>query len=119
LDAGYDDGDWIATGASCGIQVLAPLSKLVGKSTPPARRDRAADLASPVGNARYGQRRSSIEPFLATIKDFFHLDPLPRPGKTNASVFILLALYAWNLIVLFNFMHACPLGTVKPVLDLL
>jgi hypothetical protein len=119
LDAGYADGALIAACAERGIEVLAPLSKLVGKSTPRDRRDRAAYLASPQGKARYRQRGSSIEPFFGTIKDFFHLDPLPRQGKTNASVFILLALYAWDLIVLFNFISDRPLGAVKPVLDLL
>jgi hypothetical protein len=119
LDAGYDDGDLIADCAQRGIDVLAPLSKPIGKSTAQDRQDRAAFLASPEGKARYRQRGSSIEPFFATIKDFFHLDPLPRQGKTNASVFILLALYAWNLIVLFNFMNDRPLGAVKPVLDML
>jgi len=65
------------------------------------------------------QRGSSIELFFGTVKDFFHLDPLPLQGKTNASMLILLALYAWNLIVLFNFMNDRPLGAVKPVLALL
>ena len=119
LDAGYDDGELIATCAERGIEVLAALSKPVGKSTPQVRRDRAAYLASPQGKARYRQRCCSIEPFFATIKAFFHLDPLPLPGKTNASALILLALYAWNLIVLFNFMNDRPLGAVKPILDLL
>ncbi len=119
LDAGYDDGDLITTCTLRGIEVLVPLSKPVGKSTPQARRDRAAYLASPPGKARYRQRGSSIEPFFGTLKDFFHLDPLPRQGKTNASVLILLALYAWDLIVLFNFLNDRPLGAVKPVLDML
>ena len=119
LDAGYDDGDLIADCAEYGIEVLAPLSKPVGKTTPQDRRDRAAYLASPQGKARYKQRGSSIEPFFATIKDFFHLDPLPLQGKSNASALILLALYAWNLIVMFNFVNNRPLGEVKPVLELL
>ncbi len=119
LDAGYDDGDLIATCAERGLEVLAPLSKPVGKPTAQVRRDRAAYLASPRGKARYRQRGESIEPFFGTIKDFFHLDPLPLQGKTNASLLILLALYAWNLIVLFNFVNDRPLGAVKPVLDLL
>jgi len=118
LDAGYDDGDLMATCTQRGIEVLAPLSKPVGKSTSQARRDRAAYLASPPGKARYRQRGSSIEPCFGTIKDFFHLKPLPLQGKTNATVLILLALYAWNLIVLFNFVNDRPLGAVKPVLDL-
>ena len=119
LDAGYDDGDLIAECAKHAIEVLAPLSKPIGTSSPQDRRDLAAYLASPVGNSRYKQRGCSIEPFFATIKDFFHLDPLPVQGKTKASAFILLALYAWNLIVLFNSAHDRPLGAVKPVLDLL
>jgi Transposase DDE domain len=119
LDAGYDDGVLLALGAQRGIEVLAPLSKPIGKSTPQARRDRAVYLASPEGKARYQQRGCSIEPFFATIKDFFHLDPLPVQGKSLASVAILLALYAWNLVVLLNFVHHRPLGEVKPILDLL
>jgi hypothetical protein len=119
LDAGYDDADLIAECARCGIEVLAPLSKPIGKSTSIDRRQRAAYLSSPQGKARYSQRGCSIEPFFATLKDFFHLDPLPVQGKSKASAFILSALYAWNLIVLFNFVNDRPLGEVKPVLDLL
>jgi hypothetical protein len=119
LDAGYDDADLIACCAQRGIRVLASLSKPIGKSTPQDRRDRAAYLASPEGKARYQQRGCSIEPFFATLKDFFHLDPLPVQGKTLASVVILLSLYAWDLVVLLNFVNHRPLGAVKPILDLL
>ena len=119
LDAGYDDADLIAVCAQRGIEVLAPLSKPIGKTTPTVRRDRAAYLASPIGKSRYRQRGSTIEPFFGTIKAFFHLDPLPVQGKAKASAFILLALYAWNLIALFNFINHRPLGEVKPILELL
>jgi hypothetical protein len=117
LDAGYDDGELIDHCAQRGITVLAPLSKPVGQSTPQVRRDRAAYLASDAGRAWYKHRGTSIEPFFATIKALFGLDPLPVQGKTKASAFILLALYAWNLIVLFNFLNNRPLGAVKPILD--
>lgn len=119
LDAGYDDGDLIDRCAQRGLTALVPLSKPVGQSTSQARRDRAAYLASDAGKAWYKQRGSSIEPFFATIKDVFELDPLPVQGKVKASAFILLALYAWNLIVLFNFLNGRPLGEVKPILDCL
>lgn len=119
LDAGYDDGDLIDRCAQRGITVLAPLSKPIGRSTSQTRRDRAAYLVSDAGKAWYKQRGTSIEPFFATIKDLFDLDPLPVQGKTKASAFILLALYAWNLIVLFNFLNDRPLGEVKPILDCL
>lgn len=119
LDAGYDDGDLIDRCAQRGITVLAPLAKSVGQSTPQARQDRAAYLASEAEQAWYKQRGTSIEPFFATIKDLFDLDPLPVQGKIKASAFILLALYAWNLIVLFNFLNNRPLGEVKPILDVL
>lgn len=117
LDAGYDDGDLINRCAKRGITVLAPLSKPISRSTPQTRRDRAAHLASDAGKAWYKQRGTSIEPFFATIKDLFGLDPPPVQGKSKASAFILLALYACNLIVLFNFLNDRPLGEVKPVLD--
>lgn len=119
LDAGYDDAALLADCAQRDIHVLVPLSKPVGKSTPQDRRDRAAFLASPEGKARYQKRGCTIEPFFATIKAFFQLDPLPVQGESAVSAFILLALYAWNLIVLFNFLNHRPLGQVKPVLDLL
>jgi hypothetical protein len=119
LDAGYDDGELLSACTQRGIEVLVPLSKPVGKSTSQQRRDRAAYLASPEGKARYRQPGCSIEPFFATLKAFFHLDPLPLQGRTLASLIILLALYAWNLLVLFNFVNHRPLGEVKPILDLL
>ena len=119
LDAGYDDGQLLTDCAQRGVHVLVPLSKPVGKSTSQERRDRATYLASPEGKARYQQRGCSIEPFFATLKSFFHLDPLPVQGKTLASVVILLSLYAWDLLVLLNFVHHRPLGAVKPILDLL
>src|SRR5258708_22557413 len=98
LDAGYDDGDLIATCAEHGIAGLVPLSKPIGKTTPKALRDGAPYLTSPIGKSRYRQRGSTIEPFFGTIKDFFRLDPLPVQGKAKASASLLLALYAWNLI---------------------
>ena len=119
LDAGYDDAELLTACASRGIDAVAPLSKPVGSSTPQLPRDRAAFLASAEGKALYKRRGSTIEPFFATIKDFFHLDPLPVRGEIAVSAFVLLALYAWNLIVLFNFVNHRPLGQVKPVLDLL
>jgi len=76
-------------------------------------------LATPEGKSRYKQRGSTIEPFFATIKSLFGLDPLPVKGTIKTSAFILLALYTWNLIVLFNFVNNRPLGRVKPLLDIL
>ena len=119
LDAGYDDRELLEDCAQRGLQVLVPLSKPVGTSTSQARRDRATYLASPQGKARYQQRGCSIEPFFATLKAFFHLDPLPVQSKTLASAVMLLSLYAWDLLVLLNFVHHRPLGQVKPILDLL
>jgi hypothetical protein len=119
LDAGYDDADLIAACHERAIEVLVPLAKPIGLATSQQRRDRAAYLASPTGKSRYQQRASSIEPFFSTIKALFHIDPLPVQGKIKASAFMLLALYAWNLIVLFNFVNNRPLGQVKPILELL
>jgi Transposase DDE domain len=119
LDAGYDDQLLLDACAQQGIRPLVPLAKAVGVSTSSARRDRAAYLTSPQGKAFYRLRASSIEPFFATLKAFFQLDPLPVRGETAVSAVILLALYAWNLIVLFNYLNDRPLGQLKPLLDLL
>ena len=119
LDAGYDDADLLADCAMRDIEVLVPLSKPIGQSTSPQRRDRAAYLASPQGKSRYKRRNTTIEPFFATLKELFRLDPLPVQGKINASTVILLALYVWNLVVLFNFINNRPLGEVKSLLELL
>ena len=119
LDAGYDDGELIADCAALGIRVLAPLAKPIGLSTAQDRRDRADFLASPPGKALYRRRGQSIEPFFGTLKALFRLDPLPVQGEIAVSAMILLALYAWNLLVLFNFVKHRPLGEVKPILDLL
>ena len=119
LDSGYDDGKLIDLCEAHAIEALVPLAKPIGVSTSQKRRDRAAYLATSAGKSRYKQRGSSIEPFFATIKALFGLDPLPVKGTIKTSAFILLALYAWNLIVLFNFINNRPLGRVKPLLDIL
>jgi hypothetical protein len=119
LDAGYDDATLLDTCEARGMEVLVPLAKRIGLSTSVKRRERAAYLASAEGKSRYQQRGTSIEPFFASIKDFFALDPLPVQGKSQASAYILLALYSWNLIVLFNFIHDRSLGAVKSLLDLM
>jgi hypothetical protein len=119
LDAGYDDAPLLAACQTRGMEVLVPLAKPIGLSTSEERRKRAAYLASAEGKSRYQQRSTSIEPFFASLKDFFALDPLPVQGKSQASAYILLACYAWNLIVLFNFINDRPLGAVKSLLDLM
>jgi len=119
LDAGYDDGKLIERCEQSGIEALVPLSKAIGVSTSQERRDRAAYLQSDIGKARYRQRGTSIEPFFGTIKELFGLNPLPVQGTIKVSAYILLALYAWNLIVLYNFVNDRPLGQVKSVLDVL
>ncbi|MEP7289253.1 MAG: transposase [Chloroflexota bacterium] len=103
LEAGYDDAERIADCQERGLEVLVPLAKSIGQSPSQARRDRAAYLASPEGKSRYRSRGSSIEPFFATIQSLFYLDPLPGRGSVAVSAFIPLVLFAWNLIVLFNF----------------
>jgi hypothetical protein len=119
LDAGYDDAILLNACQQRGMEVLVPLSKPIGLSTSEERRERAAYLETAEGKSRYQQRGTSIEPFFATIKDFFELDPLPVQGKIKASAYILLALYSWNLIVLSNFINDRPLGAVKSLLDLM
>jgi hypothetical protein len=119
LDAGYDDATLLNACQARGMEVLVPLSKPIGLSTSEERRERAAYLETAEGKLRYQQRSTSIEPFFATIKDFFELDPLPVQGKIKASAYILLALYSWNLIVLFNFINDRSLGSVKSLLDLM
>jgi hypothetical protein len=119
LDAGYDDATLLAACQARGMEVLVPLSKPIGISTSEERRQRAAYLDTAEGKSRYRQRATSIEPFFASIKDFFALSPLPVQGKAKASAYILLALYAWNLIVLFNFINDRSLGEVKSLLDLM
>src|SRR4051794_2583541 len=71
LDAGYDDAALLADCARRGIHALAPLAKPIGNSTSQVRRDRAAFLASAQGKVLYKRRGSTIEPFFATLKDFF------------------------------------------------
>jgi len=119
LDKGYDNPTLLANCQQRQLQVLVPLSKKVGKSTSPERRQRAAYLASPAGKARYHRRGCCIEPFFATLKSAFQLDPLPVRGKLAVTLLITLACYAWNLLALYNFQSNRPLGAVNALLGLL
>jgi len=119
LDAGYDHPYLLSECQWRGLRTFVPLAKKVGKATPPERRQRDAELRSPAGKARFKRRAACIEPFFASLKHTFRLDPLPVRGKAAVSALILLACYAWDLIVLSNFCAHRPLGRVLPILEAL
>lgn len=118
LDKGYDDEKLAQACRERGLTVIAPLHKPVAPSTSATRRQRAVFLTSALGKARYQQHSCTIEPFFATIKDLFHLHRAPVRGLQQVAALVLGALYAWNLLVLFNFLNHHSLGHVKPILEL-
>jgi len=119
LDSGYDDEKLVTACRQQAIDMLSPLHKAIAPSTAPARRKRAAYLATDEGKARYRQRSSTIEPFFATFKALFHCHRAPVRGLIKVRAYLLGALYVWNLAVLFNFLHNRPLGAVKSLLEAL
>jgi len=90
LDAGFDDGDLIANCARRGIEVLVPLSKPIGQSTPQARRDRAAYLTSLKAKPVIGSARRALSLFLPPLKTSFISIPCPFKAKPW-----LLSLFSW------------------------
>lgn len=118
LDKGYDDEKLMTACRELGMTVIAPLHLPVGRTTSALRRQRAALLTTALGQARYQQRSSTIEPFFATIKDLFQLHRAPVRGLRQVAAIVLGALYSWNLLVLFNFLNHRPLGQLKPILEL-
>lgn len=82
------------------------------------RSKRKTDPGAPVRQLFHRLRSKSIEPFNALFKNFFDWNGnLPIKGLLRTQLFVLGAVFLYQLILLYQFEHHLPLGKhIKPLL---
>jgi len=116
-DTGFDDGKLFRSLEEKGKHLYVPIG--ASASTSPERLRWVARCQSEDGKRKYKLREVSIEPLFGYIKELFDLEQLHVKGLGNGATEILLAFYAYDLIVLFNYLEGFPLGAVKNLLDII
>jgi hypothetical protein len=137
-DSGYDSNqageriEYSAEGRRTGRRFLCPENKRGSKdksgcqSVQPRDESHRRRLArrrfyrSRRGKAIYRRRCQTVEPFNEWFKSLFELDHrVWHRGLENNQTQILAALFAYQLLVRYNYRRGCKNGQVKRILDVL
>lgn len=72
---------------------------------------------SKVAKRLYARRGVTIEPLLGTIANLFDIDPVWQRGKMNNCNLLPIAVFAYQLLMYYNWRNGCDIGCVKYILD--
>jgi len=120
-DSGYDDGKLIDR---CELRknnkyitrrLIVPMEKY--KHTASQRLAYIRFFKSKRGQRLFRLRKITVEPMFDILKSLFSLEPVWMRGKQNAQPLLLLCVYAYQLLLLFNFVNGRPTSHVKYILD--
>jgi hypothetical protein len=62
-------------------------------------------------------RKITVEPMFDILKSLFSLEQVWMKGKQNVQPLLLLAVFVYQLLILFNFINGRPLSHVKYIID--
>jgi hypothetical protein len=99
-DPGYDDQSLYDLSMDLGFELICPVHRY--KNTPQERQKLVDFYESPLGQAIYSKRSTSIEPLIEYIKSVFRIDPLPVRGYDKASAIVLLSVLLYQILVYYN-----------------
>ena len=120
-DSGYDDGKRIdrcefrKNDKYITRRLIVPMEKY--KHTASNRLPSIRFFKSKRGQHLFRLRKITVEPMFDILKCLFSLEPVWMKGKRNAQPLLLLCVYAYQLLVLFNFVNGRPASHVKYILD--
>ena len=100
-DPGYDDQNLYDLSTGLNFQLVCPVRRY--KNTPQGRLNLVDFYESPLGQAIYSKRSTSIEPLIEHIKSIFRLDPSPTRGYDKVSAIILLSVMLYQILVYYNY----------------
>src|SRR6476469_3774678 len=83
-----------------GFELVCPVCRY--KNTPQERLQLVDFYESPLGQAIYSKRSTSIEPLIEHIKSPFRIDPLPVRGYDKACAIVLLSVLLYQILVYYN-----------------
>ena len=98
--AGYDDQNLYDLSTGLNFQLVCPVRRY--KNTPQERLQLVDFYESPLGQAIYSKRSTSIEPLIEHIKSVFRIDPLPVRGYDKACAIVLLSVLLYQILVYYN-----------------
>jgi len=107
-DPGYDDQNLYDLSTDLGFDLVCPVRRY--KNTPQERLQLVDFYESPLGQAIYSKRSTSIEPLIEHIKSIFRIDPSPTRGYDKVSAIILLSVMLYQILVY----HNCKLQKDNP-----
>jgi Transposase DDE domain len=100
-DPGYDDQNLYDLSMNLGFELVFPVRRY--KNTQQERLQLVDFYESPLGQAIYSKRSTSIEPLIEHIKSVFRIDPLPVRGYDKACAIVLISILLYQILVYYNY----------------
>ena len=120
-DSGYDDRtltekcELRKNGTYITRRLIVPMEK--HKHTALHRLPSIRFFKSKRGQRLFRLRKVTVEPMFDILKSLFTLEPAWMKGKRNVQPLLLLCVYAYQLLLLFNFVNGRPASHVKYLMD--
>jgi hypothetical protein len=120
-DSGYDDGkltdkcEFKKNDKYITRRLVVPMEK--HKYTASKRLPYIRFFKSELGQHLFRLRKITVEPMFNILKTLFSLEPVWMKGKQNVQPLLLLGVFVYQLLLLFNFVNGRPVSHVKYILD--
>jgi hypothetical protein len=120
-DSGYDDGkltdkcEFKKNDKYITRRLVVPMEK--HKHTASKRLLYIRFFKSERGQRLFRLRKITVEPMFDILKSLFSLEPVWMKGKQNVQALLLLSVFVYQLLLLFNFVNGRPVSHVKYILD--
>ena len=120
-DSGYDDGkltdkcEFRKNDKHITRRLVVPMKK--HKHTSSKRLPYIRFFKSEHGQRLFRLRKITVEPMFDILKSLFSLKPVWMKGKRNVQPLLLLTVFVYQLLLLFNFVNGRPVSHVKYILD--
>jgi hypothetical protein len=120
-DSGYDDGkltdkcEFRKNDKYITRRLVVPMQK--HKHTSSKRLPYIRFFKSERGQRLFRLRKITVEPMFDVLKSLFSLEPVWMKGKRNVQPLLLLTVFVYQLLLLFNFVNGRPVSHVKYILD--
>jgi len=99
-DPGYDDQNLYDLSTDLGFELVCPVRRY--KNTLKERLQLIDFYESPLGQAIYSKRSTSIESLIEHIKSVFRIDPLSVRGFDKVSAIVLISVLLYQILVYYN-----------------
>jgi hypothetical protein len=96
-------------------RLIVPMEKY--KQTASKRLPYIRFFKSERGQHLFRLRKITVEPMFDILKSLFSLETVWMKGKRNVQPLLLLSVFVYQLLLLFNFVNGRPVSHVKYIID--